>query len=464
MQRSVRLLAFVLLLGSAHSALAQSTSAPTTGAAATARGNPGVDIDTTLYPRPLAATVTQAPTLYTQQPAAGPAPINAGNILIIPMLTGGAFYDDNVFARNSNRQADWAGFVRPELAWRTNNWANLQAGGSAFVEKRWYNRFTSEDQVNAGATVGGELRPDADTQLVGRLNYLHAHEDRGASDSITATFDKPLRYDLFEAAGAINKRYERFWTSVGAGVAWINYQDADIAGTAISLAYRDGTIIRVPVRAGYVVAPSTSVFVEVAGNERNFRVDNFDSRGYRVVGGALFEPGPGSRVRGEIFAGYMYQDYKGSTLQTVSTWTYGGALAFLVAQNVTAAFEGRRDAREASLSGGVFTTDGVSVIETLAAGRIDWRILPNVVIGGGVSYLVDEFVGAGRTDRSVSPLASARWFVNPYLTLGFDYRNLTFDSSGFGVPTYYRNVYLLSAHMRFGPSSEPVRSAGLITK
>src|SRR5439155_199273 len=208
-------------------------------------------------------------------------------------------------------------------------------------------------------------------------------------------------------------------TSIGAAGAFINFHDPTIDGIPIDQSYRTGTIVRVPARVGYVVAPLTSVFIEGSVNDRNFRADPFDSQGYRVVGGWLLEPGPGSRIKGEIYAGYMFQDYRGATFQTVSTWTYGGALAFLLAPSVTAVFEGRRDAREASLSGGVVAGDGVSVIETLAAGRIDWFVAPNFVIGGGVAYLVDEYLGASRIDRSWSPLASAKYFVNRHLTLAF---------------------------------------------
>ena len=173
--------------------------------------------------------------------------------------------------------------------------------------------------------------------------------------------------------------------------------------------------------------------------------------GYRVVGGALFEPGPGSRIKGEIFGGYMNQNYSGFGFQTVSTFTYGSSLAFLLMPNLTATLEGRRDAREASLSGGVFAGvpgDGVSVIESVVAGRMDWSVRPNLVLGAGVAYLQDDYLGAGRSDRAVSPLASVKYFANRHLTLGFDYRYLNFDSSGLGVLGYYRNVYLFSANLK----------------
>ena len=373
------------------------------------------------------------------------------DLIWYPAITGGVFFDDNVFARNTNRQSDWAGFVRPELGWRTNNWAAMEAAGAAFVEQRWYDRFHSEDQFNAGAAVGGTVRPGENTQLVTRLEYLHGHEDRGTSDSINNTFTRPLQYDQFEAAGAINQRYGRVWTSVGAAAAFIRFAPGDIAGTSISQDYRNGVIGRVPFRLGYVVAPLTSVFVEVAGNRRDFRVDTFDSKGYRVVGGMLFEPGPGARVKGEFFGGYMNQSYTGADFQTVSTWTVGSAMAFLLMPNLTATVESRRDARETSLSAGQFLGpgDGASIVETVVAGRLDWAVWPNLVIGGGLAYLEDDYLRVDRTDRSWSPLASIKYFPNRHLTVGFDYRYLNFDSDGLlGVPGYYRNVFLLSATAR----------------
>ena len=62
--------------------------------------------------------------------------ITTDQIVWYPSVTGAAFYDDNVFARHSNRQGDWAAVVRPEMAWRTNNWANMQLAGSYLVESR----------------------------------------------------------------------------------------------------------------------------------------------------------------------------------------------------------------------------------------------------------------------------------------------------------------------------------------
>jgi len=451
MGRSARLFLLVALtaLGT-NVARAQSTTAPVAPATAS-------QVNTIYAPvsRPLSAAAGQPGAEVPGQPGTAAPYQGVGytynNVTWYPSVTGATFYDDNVFATHTNRQGDWAQVVRPELAWRTNNWANMEAGGSAFIEKRWFDRFSSEDQFNGGVGVGGTLRPGENTQVVTRLQYLHAHEDRGTSDSINAAFAKPLHYDQLDAAGAINQRYGRFWTSVGAAASFVRFGNGTIAGTTISQNYRDGAIANLPLRVGYVVAPLTSVFVEVSANHRDFQVSAFDSTGYRMVGGALFEPGPGSRIKGEIFGGYMNQNYNGVGFQNVSTFTYGSALAFLIRPDLTATLEGRRDAREASLSGGVnigVPGDGVSVIESVVAGRVDWSALPNLVLGAGVAYLQDDYLTANRTDTAVSPLASLKYFVNRNLTLGFDYRYLNFDSSGLGVLGYYKNVYLFSANLK----------------
>jgi hypothetical protein len=367
--------------------------------------------------------------------------IAAGQFTFFPSITAAAFYDDNVFASPTNRQGSWGGIVRPKLGLRTAG-PNYAVEARGYVERRWYSRFSNESQTNGGAALGATIMPDADTQLIGKLRYVRAHEDRGSGESELTGFDGPVGYNTFEASGALNKRFNRWWTSLGVAGSWTTYDTPTVGGIPVSQSYRNGNVEVLSGRVGYVVAPLTSVFVEVAGNRRDFQVDPFDSRGYRVVGGVLLEPGEGARVKGEAYVGYMRQNYTGATFNTVSTFTYGGALAWLVAPRWTAVIEGRRNALESGLNG------GVSLVESLAAARLDYAVTANFIVGAGASYVVDEFQGANRTDRTWSPLVSVKYLVNPFVTLGFDYRNVSFGSSGPSVLSYYRNVYLFSINAR----------------
>ncbi len=103
----------------------------------------------------------------------------------------------------------------------------------------------------------------------------------------------------------------------------------------------------------------------------------------------------------------------------------------------------------------------VSDIESEIGGRLDYRILPNVVFGVGATYLEDDYQGAlafGRIDRSFGPLASLKYFWSPNVTLAFDYRNLQFSSHNGVAPAgfttvaalpYYVNVYMFSLNARW---------------
>lgn len=163
-------------------------------------------------------------------------------------------------------------------------------------------------------------------------------------------------------------------------------------------------------------------------------------------------------------------------MATVSSWTYGLSLAAVVTDNVTAVFEGRREAKEAAL-GLATLMDGslgasaptcladaavcVSDIELEIGGRLDFHVTPSVVIGGGATYLEDDYQGQlafGRVDRSFGPLASVKYFATPNVTLGLDYRNLQFSSSNGVAPAgfttvsalpYFKNVYLLSLNAKW---------------
>jgi hypothetical protein len=394
----------------------------------------------------------------------------------------GTFYDDNVFATNTNRQHDFAFFQRPEAAWIKQG-QNYTVSADGFVEGREYATFSSEDQINGGVGSNFTVMPDNDTQIVGGARYLHEHLDRGSSETVVTTpgmpstllstlFTHPVAYDEGIEAVALNKRYGNWWSSTGVAGLEINYQNATIAtagplgtspfgGDTVNLNYADGAIGTANVRVGYVVAPLTSVFGEAAVNTRDWGVGYFDSNGYRLVMGMLFEQGPGARIKGEFWAGYMDQQYSGLTMQRISTWTGGLNMTGVITTDLSAVVEGRREAKEAALGLALLTPTElgasgatcaaaiavcVSNIESEVGARLDYRVLPRVVISGGVTYLEDDYQGPpafGRIDRTLGPIAALRYFATPDLTLGFDFRNVSFASVGGTAPPGFTNVSAL---------------------
>lgn len=394
-------------------------------------------------------------------------------------ITAGVMYDDNVFAGRTQRLSDTVVIARPEVSWVTQG-QGYGVGVDGYVEARRYTKYNSEDQLNGSVGATFTVMPDSDTQIIGNARYLRGHLERGTSETIgpgglllSTAFDKPIAYDQGTGSLALNKRFDRWWTSVGIAGSAVAYQDPQIGDLNIDLGYADGVISVANGRLGYVIAPQTSVFVEAAGHRRDWRAGIFDSTGYRTVAGMLFEQGPNARLKGEVWAGYMNQAYNGSSFETVASWTYGASLAFLFTDQLTGTIEGRREAKEAALSLGLIgpTTIGanatacapgggatcVSAIQSSVSGRLDYKLLPNLVIGAGASFVVDDYLGAsagGRVDRTLSPLASIKYFPSDRLAFGFDYRRVNYDptggwATGVGALSYYRNVYLASANGKF---------------
>jgi hypothetical protein len=461
----------------------QTGTAPISGIYAP-RQSPSTQPTTAAQPVSSQGAATGWPSWYPQ-PAG--TPLAGGRFY--SGITIGTFYDDNIFATNTSRMSDWAFFERPEFNWIKQG-RNYTVTTDGYIEGREYARFASENQINGSVGAGFTAMPDNNTQVVGSARYIHSHLDRGASETVVPTatgsqllstqFANPVAYDEGLGSIALNKRYGSWWSSVGAAGLEIQYQNPTIGsilgaspltGTSVDLGYADGAIGSVNARVGRVVMPLTSVFVEAAANTRDWQVSYFNSNGYRVVVGMLFEPGPGARLKGEFWGGYMGQQYNGITMQAVSSWTYGISMAAIVTDKVTAVLEGRREAKEAALglavlpsgalgaSSATCTADTavcVSAIESVIGGRLDYHIAPRWVIGAGATYVRDEYEGQlafGRVDSTFSPLASVKYFATPNVTLGFDYRNVQFSSQG-GTATvpltsinalsYYRNVYMLS--------------------
>ena len=247
--------------------------------------------------------MTDTPSPYSAaDPYAGQGH-DLGPFILVPVITAATFFDDNVFALSNGTLGDWAFVARPSFTLLSDGWKDASMVTSGWVEFRRYDEFTSEDQNNGAIGVAGQKLINPNTQIVGRANYLHAHEDRGVSETITQQFLDPIAYDQIDGAMALNKRWGRYWTSAGAAVLDIQYDDALLFGVPISQDYRSGDIEQYPFRAGYVIAPLTSVFLEGACNTRNFEVGYFSSDGYRTVAGAMWEPGPGRAPQGRGLCG-----------------------------------------------------------------------------------------------------------------------------------------------------------------
>lgn len=383
------------------------------------------------------------PGLSAQPVAISPAirqiGIRFGAFTLVPAVTAGVVIDDNVYAQPVARFSDQIAILRPELIIRHAS-ANHVVQLHGLIEQKSYQRFDQESQVNGGTALDAQFRTGPNTLVQTRLRYNRGHEARGNPEDLVFQYDQPVGYNQYEAAGVIKHRFGRFWGQLGAANQWITYDAATINGFAIDQSYRSGDVANGAGRLGAALAPATSVFVEAAPNRRRFGNAAFNSAGYHVVGGVLLEPGQQRRLHGEIYAGYLNQDYVGATFDTISTWTAGGKLVWAISSNFAMSLEGKRLAKETALLFG-----GISVLESTLGGKIEARLTPHLTATGGASVVWNELNGLDRTDRLVSPMASIRYSPNPHIALALEYQYLRYMPDAAGAAGYMKNLFLFKA-------------------
>ena len=225
---------------------------------------------------------------------------------------------------------------------------------------------------------------------------------------------------------ALNKRYGNWWSSIGGAGLEIQYQNPVIGSASMV----------VPARRSISVTPTAASAPSTAGSAMSsVRVPAFSSRppATPATGGSAIsippaidrrrdavEQGPGARLKGEIWGGYMNQVQRRHHGHRFELDLRLGSCRGRHRQ-VTAVFEGRREAKEAALGLATLPDGSLGASATTCSprtGRLRERHrignrrtarfppAQNVVVGVGATYLKTTIRASWRSAASIG--ASAR--------------------------------------------------------
>lgn len=375
--------------------------------------------------------------LTRPRPEYDPIGIHVRSFFVMPSVTSKLLFDDNVFAAGSSKESDWTLQTRPELLVRSD-WSNHSLQMQFSAENFTHRTFSEEDHTDYSAAIDGRLDVLRTLNVTGAAAYKHATIERGTDDDLLGDVDQPITFDQVELEGFVNGAFSRLFASVGAKLRASDYNDSLIGGTEFDQDYRDGTVTEGISRLGYQLTPMTGIFVQGTYNVRRFRDSFYDSEGLRAVAGLAFEA---SRlIRGEVYGGYLQQDFASPMLDDLMTWTYGARLGWQPTPLITVSLEGKREAGQSSFS------SGSSVIENDANLRVDYEFRRNVILSGMAGYQVEDYQ-ASRTDTSLRFGGEARYFVNRYFSVGIEGDHTRFESDS--VEDYQRNRVGISGRFQY---------------
>ena len=384
--------------------------------------------------------------LQHNRPDYDPLGIRAGSCLLFPTLDAVGVYDSNVYATTNNTKSDFYADITPALSLQSDWNSNALIVQTSGEIKR-YAEQVSENVSNFTGLVGGRLDVVHDVYFTAVGGYEIQHEDRNSPDALNGKF--PIEYDV--ALGQLGYVHEagRLGLRINGLITNYDYHNGiTSSGLPVIETDRSRTEYSATGRVSYEIVPGYHGFVQASGNVRDYN-SKFDaggfqrsSTGYEVDIGTAFALGP--TINGEVYVGYIDQNYDDARLKDGSGVAFGGNLLWNVTQLTSIRASVARTVEETIIS------PASSYLQTTVSLGVEHELLRDFLISGALTYIVQDYEGINRTDDNYGANLQMRYLLNRNLSagVGFNYVKRSSNSVGDAVGAAYDRTSV-TADIRF---------------
>ena len=341
------------------------------------------------------------------QPAYDALGLRAGAFTLWPSVQATATHDDNVFAAEADARAAVSLRLTPEITARSD-WNRHRIEAYARLDMNRSLDLASENTADWRLGGAGRLDVTRDTHLAVDVDLEQGHEARTAAGADPLTV-RPVAFDSAAARLTAQTTYGRLRLAAHAGMRRIDYRDdVDAAGGPVEQDDRDRTTLSLSGRADYAVSPAASVFLQIAGDDRDYR--RVDGRPYRsstgreTLTGVDFERG--GLIRGEIAAGYRRQMFEDPAFGDLEGFSGRARLTWFPTALTTVSAAAARAVADTGVAGaaGARRSD-LSLV-------VDHELLRNLILTARIDHVEDAYVGRDRTDRRRGARLAADYRLN----------------------------------------------------
>jgi len=339
-----------------------------------------------------------------------------------PSLEISEYYDNNIF-RRADEDDDFVTLIEPEFRAETNwNLHQIIAGWRG--KYGIFSDFESENYQDQTFFLSGRYDLGYETSVSGLLRADYLHEDRGDQDDVGG--DRPIEFFKRTAQIAYDRAIGILKLDIDGIYTDYRFDDSVASGVAIDNSVRDRSVFNYGGRLTYSLSDDYAVFFRARGEKRAY---DLDANAFRDSVGQEYALGAAVNFTGKLqadaYIGYISQNYDGANQDDINDIAYGGKLAWNYSDLTSITAKLDRYAVETIIA------DESGILRTDFDLNIDHALRPNMIIGGNVGILNDEYEGENSA-RDIDNITYSAGFdidyrLNPSVHAGFDYRILTRD-------------------------------------
>ncbi|WP_340118948.1 outer membrane beta-barrel protein [Pelagibius sp. 7325] len=343
------------------------------------------------------------------RPAFDPKGIDLGGFRLYPRAGVSETYDDNIFADESNEQDDFITAVDAALL-AESEWSRHEVKVDARVRHEAF--IDNSDQDRTEYFLRPALRLDLGERDTARFNAEQSRRVVGRDDPEDAGDEEPTEFNRFLAGGEYIHRVNRVFFGFNAEARRDDY----ISGGDDD---RDRNEYRFGLPVGYEVSAITDVTLEPFVRLRDF--DELDSTGAdrdaQAAGATVGLDTELTRlVHLNFDVGFVANDYEDSRFDDSVDLIFGGEAIWYATEMTT--LKARAERRDIATS----QPGSSSKTQSSAGVEVQHELMRNVLLGGEVRYINDDFREVDRVDNRAQLDLSAEYLLNRYVSVAAEYR------------------------------------------
>lgn len=382
------------------------------------------------------------------RPDYDPPGIPAGGLTLYPAVGIQVHRNDNVFADETGTVEDLIVRVKPSLELRSD-WSRHRLRLRADATLGRYADFDNEDYDDYIVGADGRVDVTRDNYVSGEAFHARRHEDRSSPDDADAA-EPTVYHDTTARAGYFHK-LNRYSVRVNGSLKRFEFDDVQALTSmgfrTIDNSDRDRDVLNGSIRLGYEIVPEYEAFLRGSVNDAAYEQEldrsGFarDSHGYELTTGAAVDI-PGVSF-GEIFAGYLSQDFDDPRFETLDRVTFGGSLTWNVTQLTTLNASLSRTPQATTQAG------ASTYVDTRFGFEVDHELLRNLLLNADLFYSDQDYSGIPRQDDVFGITLGSRYLLNrnvyASLSYSFDKRDSNLAGSG---SDFDRNILRLGIELQ----------------